>query len=89
MQEYKTLARQIFKQAEEGQTRIPERLDDSFKEKIANLEGEPADAIAQRVQDLQGELELSQQINHGVIQKYEDLKASVCSWLTYLDKIQD
>ena len=75
--EYRTIAKQIYAAAEKGQGDLPERLNAEFQEKVASLENETADSIAQRIADLKGELELSQQINPSVVKKYEDLRASV------------
>ncbi|KAK9896955.1 hypothetical protein P389DRAFT_158963 [Cystobasidium minutum MCA 4210] len=75
--ELRAVAKRIFGQAEEGQTRITERLHDAFQQRIDEIVNETADIVQQKVQDLRGELELSQHVNRGVIDRYEALKKSV------------
>lgn len=75
----RAVAKRIFQQAEEEQTRVPERLSETFQERVNYLqnEGTSADDVNQSVQDLKGELELSQNVSSSVIERYEALKASV------------
>jgi hypothetical protein len=72
----KTIARTIFDAADAGGKRVPARLQDTFNARMADV-AQPADVVEQRVEELRGQLEVSQQINPGVVKRYEELKASV------------
>lgn len=52
----RAVAKRIFQQAEEEQTRVPERLSETFQERVNYLqnEGTSADDVNQSVQDLKG-----------------------------------
>lgn len=75
--EYRTLAKRIWKEAEEAQTRIPPTLQEAFQERFGKVQEDNADNVTRRINDMRSELELSQNVNSSVIRRYEELKASV------------
>ena len=72
----KVTAKELWNKADEEKRRVPDELLEEFQEQVENQR--PVDDVAKELEALRAELSMAENINPGIIDKFEKLTEAVC-----------